>query len=91
MIQAILAALGFLALGAAAGACHFVLLRRNVDILAAGGSPLAALGLLAARVALSLAALWLAARAGWPALLACAAGLLAARQAVIGRLARGRP
>ncbi|MGN6377131.1 MAG: N-ATPase subunit AtpR [Sphingomonas sp.] len=76
----------FALLGAGAGAGHFAALRRGVDLLVAGGSPLASVGLLLGRIAATGGVLLLAALHGWPALLAALGGFLVARQAVVRRL-----
>jgi hypothetical protein len=73
----------FAAVGVAAGAVHFVLLDRSVALWLGGGSVRAALPLQLGRTALTLSILVLAARAGWPALLACAAGVFLGRMLVL--------
>jgi len=74
-----LAALPFLALGAAVGAVHFTLLARDAELLLGETRMWRLLGLRGARLLLSGAMLLLAARCGAMSLLAALAGLLAAR------------
>ncbi len=81
----LLAPLLFLAVGLGAGALHFALLRRNVELFGRGGSILAALGLRFGRMAVNGAVLVLAALDDWPSLLACALGVLLVRQAMVRR------
>jgi hypothetical protein len=69
--------------GAATGAAQGLMLRRNVELWLGGGSSLAAFGLHLGRLALTVAVLAAAAFSGWPALLGCAGGRLAARAFVI--------
>lgn len=69
----------FAAIGALAGAAHFALLRLNLRLWLGAGPPLAAALLPLGRLALASALLAAAARAGWPALLSCAGGIMAAR------------
>jgi hypothetical protein len=75
----------FAALGVAAGAAHFLLLRRTVALWVDGGSARAVLALQLGRLALTILVLALAARAGWPALIACAAGVFGGRSLVLRR------
>jgi hypothetical protein len=81
----------FALLGLLAGVAHFSLLRRNVALWVGGGSSLAAAALPIVRMALTVAVLVLAARQGWPALLACALGITCARIALVRRAGARRP
>ncbi|RDE05603.1 ATP synthase subunit I [Sphingomonas aracearum] len=76
----------FFALGALAGAVHFAALARDADLLVRGGSALAVIGLRLGRMLLTVAMLVVAARQGWPALVAASIGTLVARQLVLRRL-----
>jgi hypothetical protein len=79
----VLGAGGWLAAGAAIGAFHFLTLRQNVRMLAAGRPLLPALALQLARFAATAAALFLIARHfGALPLLAGTAGILASRTAI---------
>ncbi|WP_404713021.1 ATP synthase subunit I [Sphingomonas sp. MMS24-J13] len=73
----------FALLGAAAGTVHFVAISRDANLLARGGSPLAAFGLRLGRALLTLVVLVAAARQGWPVLLGAAGGFMVARQIVL--------
>lgn len=82
-----LAVLLFFGLGAGAGAVHFRLLARDADLLVRGGPVAAVLAARFGRFALTLLVLVLAAKlAGWPALLAAAAGFGLARPVMLRRL-----
>jgi hypothetical protein len=82
MTKAIVTA-GFLALGFAAGALHFALLRWNVALFAARGALGRALALAALRLGVTGAVLLLAVLQGaWPLLLV-AAGMVLARPAML--------
>lgn len=81
----------FLPVGFGVGALHFTLLRRNTELLVSGGSLWTGLGLQLGRMAVTVAALAGAALVGWPCLLACAAGVLAARRVVVRRVGRAAP
>jgi hypothetical protein len=71
--------------GVLAGAAHFGLLRRNVDLWLGGGGAIAAAVLPLGRLALTSAVLAFSALHGRQALLGCAAGMICARAAVLGR------
>jgi hypothetical protein len=73
----------FAATGVAVGVAHFALLGRTVALWLGGGSAVAALALQLGRLTLTVAMLALAARAGWPELLACAAGVFLGRTLVL--------
>jgi hypothetical protein len=75
----------FLLVGALAGAVHFTLLARDAEALPAGGGAPRVILLRLGRFALSIAVLVMAALAGSAALLAAAAGHLAARQWALRR------
>ena len=79
----------FLGLGAGAGAVHFRLLAHDARLLVGGGPVAAALAVRLGRFVLTLLVLVLAAKvAGWPALLAAAAGFGLARPVMLRRLGR---
>lgn len=76
----------FLAAGGAAGTIHFAGLWHETRLFATGG-PLLRIGALRfGRTALTIATLLAAALQGWPALLAAAAGFMAARRIMVRRL-----
>lgn len=81
----------FAAAGVAVGAVHFALLGRTVALWLGGGSVRAALALQLGRLALTLIVLGLAARAGGPALLACAAGVFVGRSLALRRRGASAP
>lgn len=76
----------FLILGAMAGTAHFMMIARDARLLVQGKGALSAIGLRLARFLLPTALLIVAARQGWPMLLAAAIGILIARQIVINLL-----
>ncbi len=76
-----------LAAGIALGVAYFMMLRRTVDLLTAGGSPGKALLLIAARMALIGGGLVLAALTGAGPLLAMALGIWIGRSIVMRRQA----
>jgi hypothetical protein len=75
----------FAGLGTAAGAAHFLSLRKEAALLVSGGSVLAALGWRFGRLAVTLGTLVWAATQGTPALPAAASGILLARHLVLRR------
>jgi hypothetical protein len=79
------------AAGALAGALHFLLLRRNVELWLGRGSIPAAVALHLARQALTLLVLVFAALHGWPALLGAAAGILCGRVVALRAAGGARP
>lgn len=76
----------FALLGAGAGTVHFAALARDAHALVHGGSPFVAMGLRLGRLLLTTAVLVLAARQGWPSLLAATVGFMVARVVVLRRL-----
>jgi hypothetical protein len=77
----------FALIGAGAGALHFFLLRRNVDLLVAGGSPLRAGAAILGRFALTVAIFLWAAMSHGAAVLWMLGGFVLARSAAV-RLVR---
>jgi hypothetical protein len=77
----------FALIGAGAGALHFFLLRRNVDLLVAGGSPLRAAAAILGRFALTVVIFLFAAMSHGVAVLWMLGGFVAARSAAV-RLVR---
>lgn len=75
----------FTGLGAGAGAVHFLAIGRDADLLVRGGRALAAVGLRAGRMLLTIGLLVVAARQGWPMLLGALLGFMAARHTVLRR------
>jgi hypothetical protein len=73
----------FFVLGWAAGAAHFALLRRNVNLLVAGSSALGAVALTLGRFALTAAIFTLVAIFYGPAALWTLAGFVGARVAMV--------
>lgn len=79
----------FACFGTAAGAMHFLSLRKDADLLVSGGPVLAALGWRLGRLVVTIGTLVWAATQGAPALLAAAGGFLLARHLVLRLL--GQP
>jgi hypothetical protein len=77
----------FVSIGAGAGTLHFFLLRRNVDLLVAGGSPLRAGAAILGRCALTVAIFLWAAMSHGVAVLWMLGGFVLARSAAV-RLVR---
>jgi F1F0 ATPase subunit 2 len=73
-------------LGVAAGAIHFLSLRKDVNLVVVGGSTFAALGWRLGRLAVTIGTLVWAATQGAPALVAAAGGFLLARHLILPRL-----
>jgi hypothetical protein len=73
----------FVLLGMTAGALHFTLLRRNIDLIVAGGSTLAAIATTLGRLALTVAIFALTAIFYGIAVLWLLAGFMAARAAAV--------
>ncbi|WP_454887504.1 N-ATPase subunit AtpR [Sphingomonas oryzagri] len=76
----------FLLLGMAAGALHLAAIARDADWVVRGGPAWTAIGIRIGRMALTALVLLLAARMGWPMLLAVATGWMTARSAMLRRL-----
>lgn len=76
---AILSLAAYGAAGAMLGGVYFFLLHRTVRTFTQGGSPLGAVSLTAARLALAVLVFWWIVQAGAVALLAALAGFVAAR------------
>lgn len=72
--------------GVAVGAIHFLSLRKDADLLVAGGPVLAAIGWRLGRLAVTIGTSVAAATQGAPALLAAAGGFLLARSLVLHRM-----
>lgn len=73
----------FALLGVCAGALHFALLRRNVDLIATGGSPLIAVAATLGRFALTVGIFVFAAMLHGVAVVWVLAGFVAARTAAV--------
>ncbi|RQW40897.1 ATP synthase subunit I [Novosphingobium sp. LASN5T] len=80
------AILAYGCLGMASGAIHFLSLRKDANLLVAGGSIFAALGWRLGRLAVTIGTLVWAATQGAPALMAAAGGFLLARHLILLRL-----
>jgi F1F0 ATPase subunit 2 len=85
------ALLGFFVVGMLAGAVHVALLRRNTQMYLHSSGVGKAVALQMLRLALLGGVLWVLAEHGAPALLAGAAGVLAARQLILRRIASVAP
>jgi len=79
----------FAMLGVCAGALHFALLRRNVDLIVAGGSPLIAVAIVLGRFALTAGIFVFAAILHGLAVVWMLAGFVLARTAAV-RIVEGR-
>lgn len=79
----------FALLGLCAGALHFALLRRNVDLIAAGDSPLAAIAATLERFALTAGIFVFAAMLHGVAIVWMLAGFVLARTAAV-RIVEGK-
>ncbi len=78
--------LGYAIAGTAVGLVFFLSLLRSTEVLAAGGSAGAVIGLYAFRIVLVVAASWFAVQQGALALLVGLAGFLAARLLIKRRM-----